>query len=408
MSATTAPVVAEELYSRRGPHASAYADHPGGGRRTLHEGRPAALVVPTVSGMNDRGLEGAGSPPSVVATTVRAAAPYAMTGTVWSRAGRVAAYGAAVAMTPYFVLKVFWTLDGLRGGGLHEGAWSHLDWAVINGLTVVMSGLAMLLGLALAQRWGRRVPAWLMLLPAWIGMGFLVPMIPLIPILAVITDTGGTTGEAPMTAGETALLSVSFAGFALGVAVAAPVYAARRWPEAFSSGDVSRLGLRVTMARLAAALCVALGLPQLFWALGGTFGLNGATLASRDVRWHMLTVNGAVWALCAAAGLWRLTRRVNWVTLLLSWLASGFLFTWGSWKAVFSFAVAPESPSPEQPWVLTLQNHFGAVAGLLILVVVLLTVSERRRPTDVLPAQSESSADRSSRATAAGRVTIAR
>ncbi|MCI4063417.1 hypothetical protein MRQ36_12860 [Micromonospora sp. R77] len=354
------------------------------------------------------GREGAVSPGSVVGTTAGVADPYATTETNRSRVGRVAAYGAAVAMTPYFVMKIFWTMDGLRGGGLHEGAWSHLDWAVVNGLTVVMSGLAMLLGLALAQLWGLRVPAWLMLLPAWIGMGFLVPVIPLIPVLALITETGGTTGEAPMSAGETALLSVSFAGFALGVAIAAPVYAARRWPEAFSGGAVSRLGLRVTMARLAAALCVALGLPQLFWALGGTFGLNGATLAGRDVRWHLLTANGAVWALCAAAGLWRLTRRVSRATLLLSWLASGFLFAWGSWKATFSFAVAPESPSPEQPWVSTLENHFGAVAGLLILVVVLLTVAERRPPTGVLPAQSGPSADSSSRATAAGRVTIAR
>jgi hypothetical protein len=285
-------------------------------------------------------------------------------------------------MAPYFILKIFWTLDGLRGGGLHEGAWSHLDWAVVNGLTVVMSGLAMLVGLALAQPWGLRLPAWLMLLPAWIGMGFLVPMIPLIPVLALIADTGGTGTEAPMSAGETAAVSVSFAGFALGMAIAAPVYAVRRWPGAFSGGAVPRAGLRVTLARLAAALCVTLGLPELFWALGGTTGLNGAALAGRDVRWHVLTANSAVWVLGAALVVWALTRRASWVNVLLSWLASGFLFAWGSWKAVFSFAVTPEFPSPEQPWVVAVQNHFGALAGLLILVVVLLTVCEKaeRRP----------------------------
>ena len=46
------------------------------------------------------------------------------------RSGQVAGYGAALAMTPYLILKIFWTIDGLRGGGLHEGAWSHLNWAV--------------------------------------------------------------------------------------------------------------------------------------------------------------------------------------------------------------------------------------------------------------------------------------
>ncbi|AVT29155.1 hypothetical protein C6361_06225 [Plantactinospora sp. BC1] len=282
-------------------------------------------------------------------------------------------------MAPYFVMKIFWTIDGLRGGGLHEGAWSHLDWAAVNGLTVAMSGLAILLGLALAQRWGARVPAWLMLLPGWIGMGLLVPMTPLIPILALVnTNTGETATEAPMTGWEVGLLAVSFAGFALGMAIAAPVYALRRWPEAFSGRSLSaRHGVRVTVARLAAALCVLLGLPQLFWGFGGTIGLNGATLDSRDGQWHLLTLNSGVWALVAAWGAWTLTRHTGRAPLLLSWLASGFLFAWGSWKAVFSFAVTPEFPPPEPPWVLAQQNHFGAVAGLLILVVVLLTVSDR-------------------------------
>jgi hypothetical protein len=228
-------------------------------------------------------------------------------------------------MAPYFVMKIFWTIDGLRGGGLHEGAWRHLNWAVMNGLTVAMSGLAMLLGLALAQRWGLRVPAWLMLLPGWIGMGFLVPMIPLIPLLALVsTDTDDTAAVAQMAAGEIASLSVSFAGFALGVAIAAPVYAVRRWPEAFSGRGVpGRPGVRVTVARLAAALCVALGLPQLFWALGGTIGLNGATLDSRDAQWHLLTANSGAWALGAAWSAWTLTRHTGRAPLLLSWLASG-------------------------------------------------------------------------------------
>lgn len=302
--------------------------------------------------------------------------------------GRVAAYGAVAAMAPYLVMKIFWTIDGLRGGGLHDGAWSHLDWAVVNGMTVAMSGLAMLLGLALAQRWGLRVPAWLMLVPSWIGMGFLVPMIPLIPLLALMdTDTGAAAAEGRMSAAEVGVLSVSFGGFALGVAIAAPIYAVRRWPAAFSGRGVpGRPGVRVTVARLAAALCVALGLPQLCWALGATIGLNGATLDGRDARWHLLTANNAVWALVAAWGAWTLTRHAGRAPLLLSWPASGFLFAWGSWKAAFSFAATPEFPPPEQPWVLTLQNHFGAVAGLLLLVVILLTVADKAERGPTVPA----------------------
>ena len=55
--------------------------------------------------------------------------------------------------------------------------------------------------------------------------------------------------------------------------------------------------------------------------------------------------------LIAAWGAWTLTRHSGRTPLLLSWVASGFLFAWGSWKAVFSFEVTPEFPPPEQPWL---------------------------------------------------------
>jgi hypothetical protein len=59
----------------------------------------------------------------------------------------------------------------------------------------------------------------------------------------------------------------------------------------------------------------------------------------------------------------------------LSWVASGFLFAWGSWKAIFSFAVVPEFPPPEPLWALAGINHFGALAGLAILLVALMTTA---------------------------------
>lgn len=299
---------------------------------------------------------------------------------------RVAAYGAALAMLPYFVIKIFWTVDGLRGGGLHEGAWSTLNWAAINGLTVAMSGLGILLGLALAQRWGMRVPGGVMVLPAWIGFGFLVPMIPILPVLLLFAtgDTGSSAdgGDPTLPVWEVRLVAVSFAGFALGSALAVPLYAAQRWPAAFSHrpaagppGEPVR-----SLALLASAVCVALGLPQLFWALGGTAGLDPATLDNRDAQWHVLTANNGGWALVAAWAVWAVARRGGRIALLFAWAASGFLFAWGSWKAAFTYAVVPTFPPPEYTWVLALQNHFGALVGMAILVVLLLTLEQRWWP----------------------------
>lgn len=309
----------------------------------------------------------------------------------WTAARQVAGYGAALAMVPYLIVKVIWTLDGLRGGGLRDGAWSTLSWTALNALTVAMAGAAIVLGLALAQRWGRRIPGWLILLPAWVGTGFLVPMIPILPLLSLTAGGGETVTDPAVPAWEIALLSVSFAGFGLGAAVAVPLYLWQRWPHAVTGRtrtDPTVLSatwaVQRTVANLAAAASVALGLPQIYWALGGTIGLDQAALDHRDAQWHILTGNSGVWALIAAWGVWTALRRGASASLrtpmLLTWVASGGLFAWGSWKAIFTYAVTSSFPSPEPPLALAVQNHVSALAGALLLVVLLLVAAHRHTP----------------------------
>ena len=306
----------------------------------------------------------------------------------WAKVRRVAGYGAALAMLPYFVVKIVWTLDGLRGGGLRDGAWSRLDWSLVNGLTVGMAGAAILLGLALGQGWGMRIPGWVLLGPAWIGGGFLIPMIPVIPALPAVAPEAEAAPVAPsLPAWEPVLLSLSFAGFGLAVALAFPLYVGHRWPEALT-GRVSAAGaaevIRGPVPTLAAAVAAGIGLPQVYWALGGTAGLHQATLDNRDGQWHLLTGNSGLWALIAAWGVWTVTHRGAGaglrIPLLMSWVASGFLFAWGSWKAIFAFAVVPEFPPPEPLWALAGINHFGALAGLAILLVALTATARTSEP----------------------------
>lgn len=325
----------------------------------------------------------AGSPGRTVVT-----ARSGVAGPWWTKARRVAGYGAALAMLPYFIVKIFWTLEGLRGRGLHDGAWSELNWTAVNGLTVGMAGVAILLGLALGQRWGVRIPGWVVLLPAWISTGFLVPMIPILPLLLLTSGGGDTTADQVVPAWEIALLSASFAGFGLGVAVAAPLYFWQRWPHAFrhrTAADPAVVSTTWptarTVAKLAMAVSVALGLSQLYRALGGSFGLDQAALDHRDAQWHILTGNSGLWALIGAWGIWTVTRQRSGAglrtSMLLTWVASGGLFAWGTWKAVFTYAVTSSIPSPEPPLTLAVENHFGAIAGMMLLLV-LLTVAEHR------------------------------
>jgi hypothetical protein len=315
-------------------------------------------------------------------------------------ARQVAAYFAALAMLPYFLLKVFWVGDGLHGGGMHTGVWKTLDWVAVNAMTVAMAGTAIVLGLALGQRWGLRLPAWSLLLPAGVGMGFLCSVLPLVPVLAALPDAGADPAgpKLPMAAWEVGMISVSFAGFGLGLAVAVPLYVRERWPALFARPDALRGGglegtartgvhdhdhvryLWVSLARAATVVCAVLAVAQTYWAFGGTLGLDPQGLPGRDLRWYLLTGSNACWALVAAWGARSLGRHragmLPRVTLLLTWVASGALFAWSSWRAVFVFAVPSAYSAPEYPAVQALGNHLGALAGLAVLILLLLRVVE--------------------------------
>lgn len=193
------------------------------------------------------------------------------------------------------------------------------------------------------------------------------------PVLALISTGATGSGESVLPAAEIALFAVSFAGFGLGAAIAVPLYALRRWPGIRAGGPPG--GATDTVARLTAVACAMLALPQLYWGLGGTVGLQ-QTATGRDTPWHLLTLNNGIWALAGAWAVWTLARpgAHGRVPLLTAWVASGFLFARGGWRATFMPAVAPVFTPPEHLWVLALQNQAGALAGLAMLLVTLLAV----------------------------------
>ncbi|NDL57668.1 hypothetical protein [Phytoactinopolyspora mesophila] len=308
------------------------------------------------------------------------------------RVQKLTAYGAALAMLPYLLIKIVWTLDGLLGGGLDQGVWEDLNWAQVNGLTVVMAAVGITLALMLAQRWGTRVPTWMVALPAWIGMGFLVPVLTMVISTAPFQSAPEATDPgAELPTWEAVLIAVAFAGTGLGLAIAFPLYARRRWPEAFRGamsdapeGAGSTRQLQVVLARRAMTVVVLLGLVQAYWAVGGTVGLETDQLGLRDARWHITVANSAVWALIAAWGIWALTHRRTrlrfWVPSLLTWVSSGSLFAWGAWKGLFTAAVPPDVP--EHPFALAAVNQLSTMAGVVIGLTLLLVLHDRRSHLD--------------------------
>jgi hypothetical protein len=288
---------------------------------------------------------------------------------------RTFGYLAAAAMTPYLLIKVSWVAGGLLGLVSFGPALSPAGWVVLNLVTIVMAAAAIALGLALAQPWGMRIPALPLLAGAWLGTGFLVPMLPYLVLNALL---GENTGEPVLPAWEGVLITAGFAGVAVGLAVALPLYLRERWPQAFR-GRV-RAGMPAT-AVAGSVAAVAVGLLNLYWATGGRAGLEQA--GARDRSWYLLVGNSGIWALVAAVGVWSLTRGLPlWLPVSATWVASGFLFAWSAWKLPLTgyLAIRPGDSAvwPERLDVAAIQYAVAVAAGLLLLAGVRQVVGSPR------------------------------
>jgi hypothetical protein len=147
----------------------------------------------------------------------------------WVSLRKIGGYGAAVAVTPYLVIKVAWTF----GLVLPNAEMGEPTWRAINATTAVLALGGILLGLAFSQPWGERLPAWIVLLPMWVGTGLLVPMVPLAPVLApAAVTTDRATGASTTWSIEQIFVVVSLVGVGLGLPIAFAGYVLARWPQA--------------------------------------------------------------------------------------------------------------------------------------------------------------------------------
>jgi hypothetical protein len=295
---------------------------------------------------------------------------------------KIGGYGAAIAVTPYLLIKIAWTF----GVFLPRESMGDPEWRAINATTAALALVGILLALAFSRPWGERLPAWLVIPPVWVGTGLLVPMVLLVPVLgpaAVARDAAA--GAAASWAYEQIFVIVSLVGIGLGLPVALAGYAKERWPEALG-GPIDRgeppghtRRLQVPLARIVAAGCVLLGLAKAYWALGGTIGIDPARLGDRDLWWHSLTLSTGAWSLAGAWGILVLTSRRGFGRFLppmaAGWVSSGMLFSYNLF-----FAMRPDSQaSPEYPLARVLSTEVGIVLGLSMALTVLLVLHDRRR-----------------------------
>ncbi|MBJ3810580.1 hypothetical protein JGB26_26330 [Streptomyces flavofungini] len=305
------------------------------------------------------------------------------------RAGRLAAYGAAFAMTPYALIKISWAVGAMAGLVPIGDGFSPAGWAVLNTVTVGMAGIGIAMALALVRPWGMRIPGPLVVCVAWVGTGFLVPVLPYAVLDSMLGLSGGGEpqhheDDGPAMPGwEAGLIQFSFVGMGLGLALALPAYLRRRWPEAFAgpvgvhaqSGH-SRGGRRHVLGAVGAGTVV--GAVWIYWALGGTAGMAHPTELHANGR--LLTGIWGGWALTASAATWavgrgRPARLPRWIPLTLGWLGTGSLFAWSSWRLLFTSYVAMARPAdaslPEDLAVAAVVHVAAVPAGAVMLAALL-------------------------------------
>ncbi|MFD9469895.1 hypothetical protein [Streptomyces goshikiensis] len=286
----------------------------------------------------------------------------------WDRVGRNAAYGAALALSPYLLVKVSWVVGSLVGVLPIGNGFGLAEWVVLNTVTVGMAVIGIALALALVRPWGMRIPGALVAFCSWVGSGFLVSVLPFGLFSALLNmggDLRGGGGDDPaMPVWEGVLVEFSFVGMGLGLALAVPAYLRRRWPDAFIGrvGDGPR-----TAPPWAAFVGAAVGLVWLYWAAGGTLGI--AHPAQRNTDWYVLAAVWGFWALAGSAGIWTVARArpaglPRWLPLTFGWVGSGSLFAWSAWKLPLMLYVAladPADVTPPESLTVAVVLHLCAV-----------------------------------------------
>lgn len=302
----------------------------------------------------------------------------------------VAAYGAALAMTPYLLIKISWVVGAALGLLPQVEQLSVVGFVVLNTVTIGMAAAGIALAMALIRPWGERIPAVAVLSFAWIASGFLIPMIPYV-LLDTLLSTGDETSSSEtsvMPGWEASLIQFSFFGMGLGLAVALPLYLRHRWPAAFA-GRVARAETAMGLAeacRLGAVMAGAavIGVLQLYWAVGGKIGLQHPD--ARELAWYLQVGNSGLWSLAGAWGVWVIARgrpaMPLWIPVAASWLASGFLVAWSCWKTPFAIHQAVGSNVevvwPEHLGVASAQFLLSIVVGIAILTTVVRAYRARQ------------------------------
>jgi hypothetical protein len=306
----------------------------------------------------------------------------------------VVGYG-VVAVLPYLALKVLWVSDTMVG--VPEGSPAREPgFVAANIVTGLMDAVAILVALAFTHRRGRRLPAWSVLTPAWVGIGLLIPAVcQLLNGAAAAVLTGGRAVS--LSGGLVAPWTyvVVYTSFGLQgslLSTAFVLYARTRWTDLFdrtrraAATPGPTRGVRVVLAGFGAVTGGAVAAAHLVMAFDVEGAFVGAYRPGREYTARSGEVVNAAMATIAVVGIRAMLRRPAGnrrmpllVALPLAWTGTDAMFAYGLLSLMAVVAGAPEFNN------VTALNGLTPLAallgGLVIAVAAVVNLAERRHPT---------------------------
>lgn len=291
----------------------------------------------------------------------------------------VVGYAAIAATLPYLSLKLLWVF-GVPVGLTDPDSMNETFWVSVNALTFAMDFVAAALALTFTHDWGRRAPAWLLLLPMWMATGFLAPIVVAAPagaVLGQLTGSGAVGEEGTLAPWVSVVVGGGFALQGVLLITAFALYAGDRWGHLAgrrsSASDPGR-AVQVPLALLAGSLAVLAASLHL-----AVLARDLLDVGVRSGTFEAMQVVEAALCLAGVAGLHRLLRPRpgdrRWLAPVLTWVGSGSMFAWGLWT-LGAVLTAPGLHGAQ--WVGPV-GLTKMLAGLLMGVVALFVVASRDR-----------------------------
>lgn len=279
----------------------------------------------------------------------------------------------AVAGTlPYLVLKLLW-LSGSRIGLTDPDFGESTSMLVANGATMLLEVAALTLALAFVLPFGKRLPAWLVLLPMWVGTGLLAPIVVIVPLQLLTGGPSSGGGEpGPIADWVYAMVYAGFTWQAVFLLAGFVLYAGDRWGH--TAGWAGRLASAPPAPRARRAAGVA----------AAALALGGAALAVQaSGPLPPPAVNAAGFTLLTLAGVGGLvtfgrgdrSRLPRWLPTVLVWTGSGAMFAWSAYLLAL-FVGRPELVGDIDVRGVDMLAELARVAAALLAAAV-LTLTQR-------------------------------